>query len=169
MDPVLRIFIYVAAAAIVLQVFVLLAVALAVRKAGERVSSLADEVESRVLPIIETAEKVLADSRGKLETITSNLVSVTTALKNQVERLDLTVSDMVDRTRLQVIRADEIVSRALDRVEETSELVQHTVVSPVRQLSGIIQGLSVGIGTFIARNRRGGRPVGVSQDEELFI
>ena len=120
MDPVLRIFIYVAAAAIVLQVFVLLAVALAVRKAGERVSSLADEVENRVLPILETAEKVLADSRGKLETITGNLVSVTTALKNQVERLDLTVSDMVDRTRLQVIRADEIVSRALDRVEETS-------------------------------------------------
>lgn len=167
MDPVLQSFIYVAAAAIVLQVFLLLALVLVVRKAGERVSSLAEEVENRAVPLLETAEKVLADSRGKLETITSNLVTVTTTLKNQVERLDLTVTDMVDRTRLQVIRADEIVSRTLDRVEETSELVQHTVVSPVRQLSGILQGLSVGIGTFIGRNRGSRRTV--PQDEELFI
>jgi len=168
MDPVLQAFIYVAAAAIVLQVFLLLALVLVIRKAGERVSSLAEKVEDRAVPLLETAEKVLADSRGKLETITSNLVTVTTTLKNQVERLDLTVTDMVDRTRLQVIRADEIVSRTLDRVEETSELVQHTVVSPVRQLSGILQGLSVGIGTFIGRNRAG-RRAGVPQDEELFI
>ena len=32
----------------------------------------------------------------------------------------------IDRTRLQVIRADELVNRTLDRVEETGELVHKT-------------------------------------------
>jgi len=79
----------------------------------------------------------------------------------------------VDRTRLQVIRADDLVTRTLDRVEETSELVQHTVVSPVRQISGIVQGLSVGISAFLSQTRtsrrRRSNAARVTQDEELFI
>ena len=54
----------------------------------------------------------------------------------EIERLDATVNDIVDRTRLQVIRADELVNRTMDRVEETTEMVHRTVVSPIRQLSG---------------------------------
>ena len=41
--------------------------------------------------------------------------------------------DAMDRTRLQVIRADELLHRTLDRVENTTDLVHKTVVSPVRQ------------------------------------
>ena len=39
--------------------------------------------------------------------------------------------------RLQVIRADELLTRTLDRVERTSDMVHTTVVSPIRQVSGI--------------------------------
>jgi len=45
----------------------------------------------------------------------------------------------VDRTRLQVIRADELLNRTMDRIEETTDVVHRTVVSPVRQLSGLVQ------------------------------
>jgi hypothetical protein len=68
-----------------------------------------------------------------------------------------------------VIRADELVNRTLDRVEETSEMVHRTVVSPIRRLSGVIQGLSAGLEFFLGRKRRNsGDGVGVPQDE-LFI
>ena len=59
--------------------------------------------------------------------------------------MDATVNDVVDRARLQIIRADELLSRTLDRVEETSDMVHKTVVSPVRQFSGLIQGVTAGI------------------------
>ena len=101
-----------------------------------------------------------------------NLVATTTTLRTQIDRLDATVNDIVDRARLQVIRTDDLVTRTLDKVEETTNLVTHTVVSPVRQLSGIVQGLSVGISAFFGqnRNRRRRTPArGVTQDEELFI
>lgn len=172
MDAVLKLFIYATAVAVVLQMVILAVLMLSVRKTSARLESLADELQRRGLPLLESAQAVLTDSRGKIETITANLASTTSTLKNQVERMDATVNDVVDRTRLQVIRADDMVSRAMDKVEETTDMVQHTVISPVRQMAGLMHGLSVGLGAFFGRNRRspGRREHSrVTQDEELFI
>ena len=171
MDPVLQIFIYATAVAVILQMFILLILAISVRKTASKLERLTGEVHGRAMPILSTAESILNDSRGKLETVMTNLVAVTGTLKTQVDRLDITVNDVVDRVRLQIIRADDIVTRTLDRVEQTSELVEHTVVSPVRQISGIMQGLSVGISSFLGKNRNRQRRSNqrVNQDEELFI
>ena len=81
---------------------------------------------------------------------------------------------MVDRTRLQIIRADEMVSRAMDKVEETGDLVQHSVISPIRRVVGIVEGLTTGLNAFFGMRRRAaGRSAapreGATQDEEMFI
>ena len=89
------------------------------------------------------------------------------SLKLQIERLDATVSDVVDRTRLHVIRADELVTRTMDRVEETTDLVHHSVVSPVRQIAGLVQGLTAGLGALLGQ-RRSRRHADQPQDE-MFI
>ncbi len=91
-------------------------------------------------------------------------------LRNQVQRLDATVSDVVDRTRLQVIRADELVSRTLDRVEETTDLVHHTVITPVRQIAAVVQGVTAGAGMLIGRLRGMRRRNGEEgPEDEMFI
>ena len=172
MDPVLKIFIYATAVAVILQMFILLSLAVSVRKTSAKLEKLTGEVHGRAMPILNTAESILNESRGKIDTVMSNLVVATGTLKTQMDRLDATVNDIVDRTRLQVIRADDIVTRTLDRVEQTSELVEHTVVSPVRQISGIMQGVSVGLSAFFGHNRsrrRRANAARVTQDEELFI
>ena len=170
MDPVLKIFIYATAVAVILQMFILLGLAISVRKTSAKLTKLTEEVHGRAMPILSAAEGILADSRGKLDTVMTNLVAVTGTLKTQMDRVDATVNDVVVRARLQVIRADDIVTRTLDRVEQTGELVEHTVVSPVRQITGIMQGLSVGISSFLGKSRNRRRPnQRVTQDEELFI
>jgi len=110
---------------------------------------------------------MLTELRPKVETIASNLAETTTTVRAQVQRLDATVNDVIDRTRLQVIRADEMVTRTMDRVEETTEMVQQTVVSPVRQLTGLLSGVTAGFNTFF--KRRGSQSREDMQDEELFI
>ena len=59
-----------------------------------------------------------------------------------------------------------MLTRTMDRVEETSEKVQHTVMSPVRQVSGIMQAISTGFGAYFntQRRRRNGGP-----SDEMFI
>jgi hypothetical protein len=166
-------FILLTGLAVLLQAGVLLAMYLTMRKSGERMEALAAEVKSKVLPTVEQAEALIIDVRPKLQVIADNLQDTTTMLRAQVERVDATVNDTIDRARLQIIRGDELLSRTLDRVEQTSDMVHQTVISPVRQLAGLMQGITVGL-EFLFGGR--GRKNGASREErrpvpqdEMFI
>ena len=162
----LTIFIAVTSAAVVIQAGILVAMYLAVRQTTARTEALANEVRSKVLPTVEMVHSMVEDLRPKVEGIVNNFNESSVTARNQMARLDATMSDLLDRARLQVIRADELVGRALDRVEETGDLVNKTVVSPVRQVSGLLQGLTAGLEFFFSGRRRSRE--GAVQDE-MFI
>jgi gas vesicle protein len=164
----LPIFVGVTAAAVVIQAGILVALFVAVKKSTSRMEALATEVKTKVMPTVDTAQSMLVEWRPKIDNIATNVSETTTVVRGQVERLDATVTDIVDRTRLQVIRADELLNRTMDRIEETSDVVHRTVVSPVRQLSGIIQGLTAGLEFLLGGERRRRHDVSVPQDE-MFI
>jgi hypothetical protein len=169
----LTIFVCLTGVAVLLQAGVLTAMYVTMRKSGERMEALAAEVKTKVMPTVEQAQAMLVEFRPKMLLIADNLEEATTTMRDQVERVDAAVTDVVDRARLQVIRADELLTRTLDRVEQTSDMVHKTVVSPVRQFSGLMQGLTVGLEfLFSGRGRRNGgrreerRPV---PQDEMFI
>ena len=180
MEDKLTLFIAVTSAAVVLQMLILLAMFLAVRKLGARMEAVAGKVEdttaivqTRVLPLIDNAKTIQQDvknfldtAKPKIEVIIENASSISTTARTTLERFDITANDAIDRIRLQVIRGDEMLTRTMDRVEETSERVQHTVMSPVRQVSGIMQAISTGFGAYFQtqRRRRNGGP-----SDEMFI
>jgi hypothetical protein len=167
------VFIALTGAAVMLQAGVLLAMYLALRKSSERMETLATEIKVKAIPTMELVQLVLTEVHPKLQVIAENLEETTTLMRSQVQRVDATVTDVVDRARLQVIRADELLSRTLDRVEQTSDMVHNTVISPVRQVSGLMQGITAGIEFLLGNRRRrngGGsearRPV---PQDEMFI
>lgn len=169
MDKLVPLFIIATAVAVIIQAGILVALFVVVRKTSGRVEKLASEVNTKALPLIETTQALLVDVKPRVIDIVANAEESARIARAQMERLDATVSDIVDRTRLQVIRADELVNRTMDRVEETTDMVHRTVVSPIRQLSGLVQGLSAGLEFFLGRKRRQARDgMGVPQDE-LFI
>jgi hypothetical protein len=182
MDPT-TIFIGVTAAAVVLQALILVAMYLAVRKIGAKVESLATEVQDnvlpkvsslasdmkvKVLPVVDTAHSMLLESRPKIEAAIADVSSTTAVVRAQVVRIDAALTDVVDRTRLQVIRADEMVSHTMDKIEETGDMVRRTVVSPVKHISGVVRGVSTGFEVFFGAKRRRRNGNGVTQDE-MFI
>jgi len=173
MEKLTPLFIFLTGAAVLLQAGVLVAMYLTMRKSGERMEAIATEVKTKVLPTVEQAQSMLTEIRPKLQVIAENLQESTTVLRSQVQRVDATVNDVMDRARLQIIRADELMSRTLDRVEQTTDMVHSTVISPVRQISGLMQGITVGLEfLFGGRGRRNGggreerRPV---PQDEMFI
>jgi hypothetical protein len=172
MENLLTIFIAITGAALLLQAGLLAAMYLSMRKTSARIESLANEVKTKILPTIDTAQSVLTEVRPKIEVIAQNLEQTTTSVREEIQRLDATVNDVVDRARLQIIRADEMLTRTFDRVEYTSDVVQKTVMSPVRQVSGVIQGVTAGLEFLLAgRSRGNGRSRerrAVPQDE-MFI
>jgi len=172
MDNLTPVFIALTGLAVLLQAIVLVMIYVGIRKSGARMEALATEVKTKLLPTVERAEVILSDVRPKLQVIADNIQETTILLRDQVQRADATVKDAMDRGRLQIIRADELLTRTLDRVEQTSDMVHSTVISPVRRLSGLVQGLTVGLEfLFGGRGRRNGgsrerRPV---PQDEMFI
>lgn len=164
----LPIFIAVTAGAVVLQALILVAMFVSMRKTSARVEALANQVSTKVLPTAELAHNMLTELRPKIETAITNVSETTTLVHAQLERLDATVNDIIDRTRLQVIRADELIGRTLDKVEETTEMVHETVISPVRQISGLVHGLTAGFSAFLGRRHSRNGGASVPQDE-MFI
>lgn len=159
--------------AVLLQAGVLLAMYIAIRKSAQHLEALAGDVKTKLMPTVTQAQEMISELRPNIETIVENLRDTTTTLRSEVQRVDAAVNDVIDRARLQVIRGDELLTRTMDRVEQTSEIVHRTVVSPVRQLSGLVQGITVGLEfLFASRNRRHGgvreerRPV---PQDEMFI
>ncbi|HEX7893925.1 MAG TPA: hypothetical protein VF447_07020 [Terriglobales bacterium] len=166
-NTLLIVFIFLTFLAILLQAGILAGMFFAMKKTSAKVEALADEVKNKVLPTAELAHSMITEMRPKIEILVDNVSVSTTVMRTQLERIDATLTDIVDRTRLQVIRADEFVTNTMDKIEETREVVQRTVVSPVRYISGLAHGVTVGLESFFGR-RRARTAVGVPQDE-MFI
>jgi methyl-accepting chemotaxis protein len=161
------VFVAVTSVAVVLQACVLIGMLLVMRKTIGRVDALADDIRTKVLPIADTVQSMLTELRPKIETTVTNASEAAALIHGQMERLDATVNDVIDRTRLQIIRADDLVTRTMDRVEETTEVVHNAVTSPVRRFAGVVHGLTVGLEQLVNFRRRH-RNANAPQDE-MFI
>ena len=168
-DNLLKIFIFVTGFAVILQALIMVALYLAFRNSTAKMEALATEVKSKALPTMETVQSLLVEMRPKIDVMTTNFSESSTMVRNQLGRLDATLTDVLDRTRLQVIRADELLNRTMDKVEETSEVVHKTVISPLRQVNGLMAAISTGVEVFLGQKRRHPKNgAGVPQDE-MFI
>jgi len=172
MDEKLTIFIAVTSAAVVLQMLILAGMFFTVRKVAGQVMGMADEFKSKAMPLLDDTKhlqadvkKILENSTPKLDLVLDNAAAITTSAHGAIGRVETTLNDVLDRARLQIIRVDELVTRAMDRVEETSDKVTHVVSTPVRHASGIVQGISTGFGTYFG-NKRAGKP---GPSDEMFI
>ncbi|MFB3915436.1 MAG: hypothetical protein ACE14M_01815 [Terriglobales bacterium] len=169
MQTLLIIFIIVTSVAVVIQMAILAALYATVKKSSARVESLANEVQARAIPTLDAAQAMITEYRPKLDSIISNVAETSALVKDEVARLDTSVTEVVDRARMQVMRADALLSRTLDRVEYATEVVQHTVVSPIRQASGVLQGVTATIGVLFGKGRSRRRGAMGSNDDEMFI
>jgi len=168
-DTLLKFFIAVTTIAVAVQAGILVALYVSVRKSTARMDALATEVKNKALPTMETVQNILVELRPRIEVMSVNFSESSTLLRNQLGRIDATLTDALDRTRLQVIRADELLNRTMDKVEETSEIVHQTVISPLRQVNGLLAAIGTGLEVFLGQNRRQPKNgAGVPQDE-MFI
>ena len=172
MDEKLIIFIAVTSAAVVLQMLILAGMFFTLRKMAAQVQSATDELKTQAMPLLENVrniqaqiQHVLETSSPKLELVLDNAAAITTTAHNGIGRVETTLNDVLDRARLQIIRADEMVTRAMDSVEQTTEKVAHSVTSPVKHASGIAKGISTGVGTFFGQKK----PRKPGPSDEMFI
>lgn len=173
MDDKLTIFIAVTAAAVVTQMLILAVIAAIMWRLAARMHSVTEDLQSRAMPLIEDAKKLTTDvqnllnaSRPKVDAILNNVSAISDTARDQTQKVDAALTGFMDRARLQGIRVDEMLTRTFDRVEDTSSKVENTVMSPLRHLNGVLQGIGAGLETLFQKSRQ---PKNGRHNDEMFI
>ena len=161
-------FVIIAALAILLQAIIMLGLYVEFKKASERTTSILRDLDSRVSPILLRVNRILDDSEDRISSIVGDAAEVTRIARGQAQKVDRVFTDSIDRLRVQVGRADTILTGALEVIEDTGTRVRRTMQGPVMQVSAVLKGIKVGL-DFI-RGQQRPRSSDVSPvDDELFI
>ncbi len=130
----------------------------------QRVNAIACIVETKTGPIMDRTASILQDLEPKVKSVGESAEHVSSTVRVKVDELGVTMTelnatmrDINGRTRVQVRRADNIVSDAMHATEEISQTVQHGIKGPVRQIAGVVAGMKAAIETLVARSPFGRR------------
>jgi hypothetical protein len=103
-----------------------------------------------------------------LRTASANIVEIGLSARDQFRRVEAMVTDTGEALHMQLERFDRVSQNIIDRINETAEIVQDSVVRPAREVAAVAKGLTRGFGAFFFG--RGRSTVDQArQDEELFI
>jgi methyl-accepting chemotaxis protein len=124
-----------------------------------RVNAIADIVETKTGPILDQTNGILRDLAPKVKSVGENAEQISSTVRVKVDELGVTITELNatmreinGRTRVQVQRADNIVSDALHATEEISQTVQQGIKGPVKQIAGVIAGVKAAVETLVARS-----------------
>jgi hypothetical protein len=153
--------------AVVLQMLILGGMFLQFRQTSREVHQAVHEMQKKLDPVIFRVGRILENSEDRIASIVSDAAEMTRLARGQAQQIDRVVSEALDRTRSQIIRADSIITGTLEAIEDAGVRLRRSVYGPLQQASAVLKGIRTGI-DFI-RGERAGRGSASHQDEELFI
>ncbi len=159
----MAVFTGIAAMALIIQMVFLFGIYRAVKALQERSSAFMDRWE----PVADSSIKALEQLREQSTEILQKISELTDSTKSQIDKVDSILSDVSEFSKTQLGRVDHSVESALQKLNETSEALQNTLLAPVRQVRAIVSALSA-----IVESLFGGRRQTVDRattDEEMFI
>ena len=159
MENLLTIFVGLTALAIMAQAGVLIAIYVKSQQLAKQLERFMTETREMMVPVRSIAEN--------LRTASANLVEIGLSARDQFRRVEAMVTDTGEALHVQLERFDRVSQNVVDRINETAEIVQDSVVKPAREVAAVAKGLSRGFGAFFFRNRS--TVDQARQDEELFI
>ncbi len=169
MDTWLQVFIVVASVAIVIQAAMLTAMFFQMKRLSERLERFTGDLESRLTPILSRVQIFLEDTQPKISEMVADAAHVVYLARAQAQKVDRVFTEASDRLRGQLVRADRILTGAMEAMEDAGSKFTHSVWRPVQKVSALMQGIKVGIDLLRSRraHRRPEEPL--EQEEELFI
>lgn len=160
MEGLLTLFVALTTVAIITQAGVLVGIYVMSKRLSEQVERFMKDTREMMVPL-----RSIADN---LRTASANLVEIGLSARDQFRRVEAMVTDTGEALHVQLERFDRVSQSVMDRVNETAEIVQDSVVRPVREVAAVAKGLTRGFGSFFFG--RGRSTVDQArQDEELFI
>jgi hypothetical protein len=147
----LIIFVGIVAFSMLVQAIAVIVLALGAIKARKRGLEIAEDLRVKVLPIITGAHELIRDNSPKVKVITENFVEASHIIRSKAQEFDVTASDLNSKTRAQAARVDGMVTSVLNATAEISDSIQRGIKVPVREVTGMVNGLKAGLDVLVGR------------------
>ena len=171
MESWMPFFVIVTAVAIVLQAIMLIALFLQLRRTAARVEETISDLNTRLTPIISRLQILVDDVSPRISGLVADASELTRLARGQAQKIDRIMTETMERLRLQLIHVDQILTGAMETVEEAGSRMRDTIWGPVVKASAMIRGIQSGL-EFLraARGRRHSvEQPSEQQDEGMFI
>ena len=159
----LTIFVIVSAIALLIQAGMLIGLFVVARQLQDKVTMILPEVQS----VITTSKRTVEGVEKHIQKIAGTTGAILDITREQLVKVDELISDASTRAKVQMERAEMVLDDAMTRTQETVSLLHRGVVRPVREVYGIFAGFR----TALSRLGRSSRPTvdHATSDEEMFI
>lgn len=128
-----------------LQVIMLVALFVVLRKTIRTMHEELDEnrrslkhLVEKIEPIVDRAGEFLSSSAPKVEATLTDFAAVAQKLRAQTEDVQLAASEVIERARRQGSRMDSMLTKTLDSVDRAATFMTDAVGKPMRQLSAVL-------------------------------
>jgi hypothetical protein len=164
-------FVVIIAVAFSLQTAILAAIFFQTRKSHAQVMRMMNDLHVRVTPIISRIEILVDETQPRIVGMVNDASEVVHIARGQAQKVDRVLTEAMDRMRIQLIRTDQILTGALESVEDAGSSVRRTLLGPINQATAVIRGIQSGL--EVLRSFRGKRePASAatdSADDGMFI
>jgi uncharacterized protein YoxC len=162
----------IAAIALVVQVGILIGLFMQLKKTTEAINRMVTDLHTRMGPILTRTQILLDETQPKISALVEDASQVVYLARSQAQKVDRVMTEAADRLRGQLVRADRILTGALEAVEDAGTQVRRSFWGPVQKASALVQGIKIGLD--VLRSRRGSSSASTreaieAEDEELFI
>jgi phage-related protein len=161
LEGLLTIFVAFTAVGVMLQAGVLIAIYVLTKRTSEKLDKFTKDAREVMGPM-----RSIADN---LKTVSEDLIEVGLSAKEQFRRVEGIITDAGQSLQAQIDRFDRVSKNVAERIDETAEAVQDSIISPVREVSALAKGLTRGFQYFFNRRTHNSEQEPVREDEELFI
>ena len=160
MESLLTLFVGLTAAAVMLQAGILISLYLLSRRVADQVESTLDQVRELAPPL-----KTITEN---LKTVSEDAVEIGKAARQQFARVEEMIEETGQTLQQQLEKVDQMSREVSERVNETVDVVQDSIIRPVREVGALARGITRGLDVLLHRKDRSTVDK-ARQDEELFI
>jgi ABC-type transporter Mla subunit MlaD len=160
LEGLLTLFVALTALAVVVQAGILVGIFMLTRRVTVQVES--------TLGQIRELTPALRSVTDNLKTVSEDVVEIAGSAREQFHRVEEMVGETGRALQDQLEKVDRMSQDVSERVNETVDIVQDSIIRPVREVGALARGVSKGFELLLSRRDR--QPVDQArQDEELFI
>jgi hypothetical protein len=145
-DTLLTFFVALTALAVMAQACVLVAIYLMSKRLSSQVERFMSETREMMVPV-----KAITEN---LQVASTNLMEIGVSAREQFRRVEGMVNETGEVLHAQLERLESVTQEVSHRINSTADIVQSTVLRPVREAAAVARGFGRGFEFLFRRSRK---------------